>query len=109
MGVSLEKLENAWMFEADGHFDEAERAALRLARDASVVPNATTPSHFVELRKYFGEDQIIEMVAMIALFGWLNRWNDTMATELESEPMGFASEHLTQGGWKVGKHAEKER
>jgi len=51
IGVSLAKLENAWMFEADGHFDEAERAALRLARDASVVPNATTPSHFVELRK----------------------------------------------------------
>lgn len=93
------------MFETNSHFDEAERAALRLARDASIVPNATTPSHFVELRKHFEEDQIVEMVAMIALFGWLNRWNDTMATELEPEPMGFASEHLTNGGWKVGEHA----
>jgi uncharacterized peroxidase-related enzyme len=105
MGVPLEKLEAAWLFETDGHFDEAERAALRLARDASVVPNATTPAHFVDLRKHFGEDEIVEMVAMIALFGWLNRWNDTMATELEIEPMEFASRHLAGRGWKAGKHA----
>lgn len=84
---------------------DSEQDTLRLARDASVVPNAKTPAHFVELRNHFGEDEIVEIVAMIALFGWLNRWSDTMATELEREPMEFASRYLTQRGCKVGKHA----
>jgi hypothetical protein len=44
-------------------------------------------------------------VAVISLFGWLNRWNDTMATELEDEPLAFASQHLTANGWSAGKHA----
>ncbi len=106
MGVPLEKLEAAWLFETDPHFDQAERAALRLARDAGAVPNATTPEHFIELRKHFGEDEIVEIVAMISMFGWLNRWNDTMGTQLEEEPLTFASEHLKQRGWQAGKHGD---
>src|SRR2546425_281096 len=91
---SGEKLEAAWNFESDTGFEEPERAALRLARDASVVPNAVTKAHFEDLHKYFSDDEIVELVAVISLFGWLNRWNDTMATELESEPLDFASKHL---------------
>jgi hypothetical protein len=41
--------------------------------------------------------------ATIVLFGWLNLWNDTMATELEREPMELASLHLPQRGSKVEK------
>ena len=43
--------------------------------------------------------------ALIALFGWLNRCNDTMATDLEDEPLGFGREHLAAQGWDPGKHA----
>ena len=32
-------------------------------------------------------DQIVEIVAVIATFGFLNRWNDTVATQLEDEPL----------------------
>ena len=106
LGVAPAKLEAAWNFESDNRFDETERAALRLARDASVVPNAVTKSHFEDLRKYFSDDEIVELVAVISLFGWLNRWNDTMATELESEPLDFASKHLASRGWQTGKHRE---
>ena len=42
---------------------------------------------------------------MICLFGWLNRFNDTMATELESRPRAFAEANLTAAGWDIGKHA----
>lgn len=104
MGVVPEKVEAAWLFETDSQFDAPERAALRLARDAAVVPNATTPEHFADLRKYFDEDEIVEMVAMISIFGFLNRWNDTMGTQLEEEPFQFASQHLKQRGWDAGKH-----
>jgi len=104
-GVSAEKVAAVFDFETSDHFSDAERAALRFARDAAVVPNATTPAHFEELRKHFKETQIIEITATISLMGWLNRWNDTMATELEDEPLGFASQHLSSHGWDAGKHA----
>ena len=43
-------------------------------------------------------------MATIATFGFLNRWNDTMATELEAEPLEFARQHLADNGWEAGKH-----
>ena len=42
-GVAEEKLAAAWEFETSDLFDAAERAALRLARDAAILPNAATP------------------------------------------------------------------
>jgi len=103
-GVAPEKIEHAFEFETHPDFSAAERAALRLARDAALVPNLVTAEHFAELRRHFNEEQIVEMVAVAALFGYLNRWNDTMATELEDEPRRFAAQHLAGAGWEVGKH-----
>ena len=104
-GADLAKIEAAFEFESSPLFTERERAALRLARDGALVPSATTEAHFKELRKHFSEEEIVDVVAVIALFGFLNRFNDTMATPLEPEPLTFASEHLTSRGWNVGKHA----
>lgn len=104
-GVDAAKVEAVWLFETDDRFDDAERAALRLARDAATVPNATTPEHFASLAQHYSDEQVVELVAVISLFGWLNRWNDTMATDLEDEPLGFGREHLAAQGWDPGKHA----
>lgn len=104
-GAPQDKIEAVYDFETSSLFDDAERAALRLARDAGLVPNATTPEHFAALRPHFSEEEIVEIVATISLFGWLNRWNDTMATELEEEPTAFASGVLAGHGWEAGKHA----
>jgi uncharacterized peroxidase-related enzyme len=103
-GLAAEKVDAAFEFETSSLFDERERAALRLARDASLVPNLVEDSHFAELRKHFDERQIVELVAVIALFGYLNRWNDTMATQLESLPATFATANLAAHGWAIGKH-----
>lgn len=103
-GVPDEKISAIWDFERSPLFDEAERAALRFARDASLVPNEVTPAHFEELRRHWDDGQIVEMLAVVGLFGFLNRWNDTMATRLEDEPLGFASERYG-GNWEPGKHA----
>jgi hypothetical protein len=73
-------------------------------RDAFVVPNATTPAHFEDLRRYYSERQIIDLVAVISLFGFLNRWNDTMATQLEEPPRQIAEQVLGRHGWNIGKH-----
>ena len=85
-------------------FTEAERAALRIARDGALQPNASTAGHFDELGKHFSSAEIVGIVATVSLFGLLNRWNDTMATSLEEEPLSFGSEHLSHGGWELGKH-----
>lgn len=103
-GVPAEKIEHAFEFETRPDFSPAEQAALRLARDSALVPNLVTDEHFAALRQHFGEEQIVELVAVSSLFGWLNRWNDTMATELEDGPRRFAGEHLAAAGWEVGKH-----
>jgi len=103
-GVSEEKLMDAWNFENSPHFDDSEKSALRFAVAASSVPNATTPEHFADLRKHYSETQIVELGAAIAMFGFLNRWNDTFATELEDEPIAFASRVLQNSGWQKGKH-----
>lgn len=104
-GIEADKIEHAFEFETHPGFGDAERAALRLARDSALQPNLVTGEHFADLRRHFDEQQIVELVAVSALFGFLNRWNDTMATKLEDVPRGFAREHLAPSGWEVGKHS----
>jgi alkylhydroperoxidase family enzyme len=103
-GVDEAKIAAIWDFERSPHFDEAERAALRFARDASVVPNAVTTERFAELRRHWDDGEIVEILAVVALFGFLNRWNDSMATDLEEVPAAFAGRTIGPHGWDAGKH-----
>ena len=102
-GVSVEKINAAFQFETSDLFDEAERAALRVALHAGMVPNAVEPTHMTALNEHYTARQCVEIVAVISLFGYLNRWNDTMASTLEDKPVSFASTNLP--GWEIGKHA----
>ena len=103
--ASDEKIAGVWEFETSDLFSPAERAALRLAIAGATVPNGATGEHFDELGKYFDEAQIVEIVASIALFGYLNRWNDTMGTQLEEYPGKVADRTIGSTGWTPGKHA----
>ncbi len=103
-GISAEKVADVWAFETCPRFSAAERAALRLARDAASSPNAVTDQHFVELREHWDDGQIVELIATVALFGFLNRWNDTVATSLEETPFQIALDLLGPQGWDAGKH-----
>ena len=105
-GVDDAKIAEIWNFERSPLYDEAERAALRFARDASLVPNEVTSAHFEALRRHWDDGQIVEMLAVVGLFGFLNRWNDTMATELESAPFGFAADRYGDH-WEPGKHVPR--
>jgi uncharacterized peroxidase-related enzyme len=102
--VASEKVEAACNLESSSLFSPAERAALRFARDASVSPSAVTREHMSALRLYYDDDQIVEIAAVVALFGWLNRWNDSLATPLEDEPSAAATRLLASHGWTAGKH-----
>ncbi|MBJ90612.1 MAG: fusion protein [Woeseia sp.] len=103
--ASDEKISRVWEFETADCFSEAERAALRLAYKGAMSPAQATQEDFDEIYKFFDEEQVVEIVASIALFGFLNRWNDTMATEIEELPAGVAEDTLGLGfGWEAGKH-----
>lgn len=102
--LAQDKLDNVWEFEQSNLFDNAEKAALRLARDAAFVPNAASDEHFEELKQYYSAAQIVDIVGIISLFGFLNRWNDTFATPLEDEPKAFAEKTISSRGWQSGKH-----
>lgn len=104
MDIDNEKLEAVWSYERSDLFSDAEKAALDFASAASQVPNAVTDEHFATLRKYWDEEQIVEMLGLIAYVGFLNRWNDSMATPLEDFPGGFATSRFGAQGFHYGKH-----
>jgi len=104
IGVPDEKIQALWSFETSDLFTDAERAALRLAMAAGVAPNMTEPENFVDMRQHFTNIQIIEILAVIAVGGYLNRWNDTIATVTDQESIDFADQVLRQVGWDLGKH-----
>lgn len=71
---------------------------------ARAVPNAVTDEMFAELRRHWSEEQIVELVATIAMAGFLARWNTTMATPIEEEPLAIGRKHLAPQGWSPGSH-----
>ncbi len=88
-GVAKEKLENVWEYRTSSLFTDGEKAALELALKASMVPNQATDEDFEELKKHFDNEAIIEIVSVISMFGFLNRWNSTLNTQLEDAPNSF--------------------
>ena len=102
--ASDEKIAALWDFENSDVFNDAERAAIRLALKAGAVPNEASAADFDELKKHYTDEQIVEIVASIALFGYLNRWNDTMATTLEPLATQVAERAIGPAGWTPGKH-----
>jgi len=88
-GIEDEKILNAWDFEKSFLFSDAERAAMRVAQAGAMSPSEVTDEQFTELRTYYSDAQVVEIVAVISMFGFLNRWNAIMGTELEQTPLSY--------------------
>ncbi|MEM7703981.1 MAG: carboxymuconolactone decarboxylase family protein [Pseudomonadota bacterium] len=86
LGVSEEKLRDVWTFAESALYNDAERAALTVALKAGQSPNGVTDQDFAALGEHFDLDAQLEIVAVISMFGFLNRWNSTLATDLEAAP-----------------------
>ncbi len=106
-GVDEGKVAAVWDYQTSPLYSDAERVALDLALAAASVPNGATDEMFAAMRRYWSEEQIVEIVGVIALFGFLNRWNDTIGTPLEDEPLSVGEKYLAQRGWKPGKHQRR--
>jgi len=104
LGVETERIRAIWEYQTSDLFTDAERAAFDIVRAAAQSPNETRPEHFAELRKHYTNEQIIEILAVNCLAGWLNRWNDTIATVTDQESVDWATENLSDVGWERGKH-----
>jgi alkylhydroperoxidase family enzyme len=105
MGVEPDRIRDIWTFEQSTEFSEAEKSALRLARDGALVPNMVEPEHFAKLRTHYSDRHIVEMLAVVSLAGWYNRWNNSIATVTDRESVEWAEANLKAVGWELGKHA----
>lgn len=103
-GAETEKLANIWDYKTHPAFSEAERAALDLAVAASSVPNAVDEEVAGNARRHWDEGEIVEIMGVIALFGYLNRWNDSMGTSLEPDAIESGKQYLEGKGWTGDKH-----
>lgn len=103
-GVSQEKLDAIWDYQTSPLYTEAERVALDYAMAAGSVPNAVDEELMERMKKYWSESQIVEILGAVCLYGFLNRWNDSMATDLEESPKQMGERVLAKGGWTGGKH-----
>ncbi|MDA9092398.1 carboxymuconolactone decarboxylase family protein [Polaribacter sp.] len=103
-GAEQAQLDNVWEYRTHPAFSAAERAALDFSLAASMVPNAVDANIKTTLYTHWNEGEIVEMLGVISLFGYLNRWNDSMGTILEEDAIESGDQHLGKYGFEVGKH-----
>ncbi|RSK41594.1 carboxymuconolactone decarboxylase family protein [Mangrovimonas spongiae] len=103
-GAEQEQLDNIWDYKTHPSFSDAERAALDFALAASVIPNTVDEKITSNLYTYWDEGEIVEMLGVISLFGYLNRWNDSMGTSIENGAVESGEQYLRKHGWEKGKH-----
>ena len=103
-GSEEDKMHHIWEYKTYPAFSEAERAVFDFAIAAASIPNAVTDGIAENLRKYWDEGDIVEILGVIALFGYLNRWNDSMGTQLEGPAADDGKYRLSGHGWNIGKH-----
>ena len=103
-GIEQDKLDAIWVYQTSPLYSEAERAALDFALAAGAVPNDVDDAIMSRMKEHWSEDQIVQIVGAVCLYGFLNRWNDSMATDLEESPRNMGEKLLAQGGWTGGKH-----
>lgn len=74
----------AWLYERRVRLSSGDPGSTPRASAASgVAPTAVEGSHFEELKRYYSEDHIADIMAVIALFSFLNRWDDNIRTDIE--------------------------
>lgn len=103
-GAEQQQLDNIWEYKTHPAFSDAERAALDFSLAASLVPNGVDEQIKTALYKHWNEGEIVEMLGVISLFGYLNRWNDSMGTTLEEGAIESGNKYLGKADWEIGKH-----
>jgi alkylhydroperoxidase family enzyme len=103
-GIQQEKIDALWDYQTSPLYTAAERTALDFALAAGSVPNAVDEKLMARMREHWSEQQIVHILGAVCLYGFLNRWNDSMATDLEDSPRAMGERVLKRGGWDAGRH-----
>ena len=98
-GIPNEKIANILNYQTSSYYEPSEVALLDLAFASGEVPNKATKAHFDQLKEFYSKEQILEVVAVISFFGFLNRWNDTFGTEIEAVPANYLKNELKPSNW----------
>ena len=80
-GWTDEQINNLANFRRRSDFSDAEKSALELAERVTRDPHTVDDDFWAELRKYYDEGEIIELLAAIGLFNYFNRFNDALRME----------------------------
>jgi len=104
-GSEQDKINHIWEYKTYDAFSEAERAVFDFAIAASSIPNGVNDEISENMRAHWDEGEIVEILGVVALFGYLNRWNDSMGTQLEEPAAADGVKFLGVDGWTRGKHA----
>ena len=92
-GVDSKKLLEILNYRNSDLYTKEESAVLDLSFASGENPNTASRNHFNTLESYFSKKAIVDIVAVISLFGFLNRWNDTLGTQIESVPDSFMKDN----------------
>ena len=103
-GAETEQMTHIWEYKTHPAFNAAERAALDFTVAASSIPNGVDDEISAQLHQHWDDGEIVEILGVIALFGYLNRWNDSMGTQLEEPAAESGAQWLGNAGWNRGKH-----
>ena len=103
-GSSDERLKAVWDYENSDLFSRKEKIALKFTHLSSINPIQEDDQLKKLLLDEWSENDVIEIIGVIALFGFLNRWNDIMGTKLEGDAIEHSRNYLSDFGWEIGKH-----
>lgn len=84
-GLSEAKLAAVASFESSDAFDDRERAVLRYAEAVTLTDVQPDDDMFAALRKYFDDDAIVELTALVAFQNLSSKFN----AALRVPPQGF--------------------
>ena len=104
LGIPLDKIQALWSFPTSELFDDSERAALDFAMAAGQSPSGVTADHHAALRAHFTDEEARTLIGVVALGGFMNRYNDSLATVTDAESADWATEFLGPVGWDIGRH-----
>ncbi len=68
------------------------------------APSALTARDYDAFATWFDETKVTEMPLIVCQMRFFNRWNDSVATQLESKPLRFSKDTRPQSHWQAGKH-----
>ena len=103
-GATEERLNDVLNYQESPHFSAAEKVALDFSFATLESPNGVTDKHAQALQEYWSAGDIVEIMAVISLFAYLNRWNDSMGSALEDLPIAAGEKYLQETDWEIGKH-----